>query len=121
MRWSESALPLQARACIGGCIRAAARHRSRRSRPAGRSPVGPAGSEENAMKKLLCVGLVLCGCEKANPYYCKDNPDHNCTIDGSGTAMSCTSNAQCTDPNTLVCDTAQGSGACVQCTAGEHS
>lgn len=72
------------------------------------------------MNKLLCFALVLCACEKTNPYYCKDNPDHNCTIDGT-IAMACTSPAQCTEQGKLVCDLSLGGGTCVQCSAADHT
>src|SRR5947209_5091115 len=73
------------------------------------------------MKKLLLCALVWSGCEKANPYYCADHPDHNCTLDGTSGGMPCTSNASCTDPGTLVCDTGKSPSTCVQCTPAQMS
>jgi hypothetical protein len=68
--------------------------------------------------KTLCALLVLvAACNKDNPYYCEENPDHNCTIDGGtangDTPMACTSADDCS--GTL--PACNGVGVCVACTA----
>jgi hypothetical protein len=73
------------------------------------------------MNKLVLLVVVLFGCEKTNPYYCKDNLDHNCLLDGSGSGAACTSASQCTQQGLGVCDLSHSPGTCVQCTTGEHS
>jgi hypothetical protein len=67
--------------------------------------------------KTLCALLVLvAACSKDNPYYCEQNPDHNCTIDGGtgngDTTMTCETAGDCggTMP---ACSSA---GTCVACT-----
>ena len=74
------------------------------------------------MKTLaLAIALVLCGCEKNNPYFCKDHPDNNCLLDGSGGGHACTGPQDCTgDPMKPVCDTGAATPTCVQCTATDH-
>lgn len=73
------------------------------------------------MNKLVLLVVVLCACEKTNPYYCKDNPDHNCLFDGSGGGGSCTSSSGCMQPGFNVCDLSTTPGTCVQCTSGDHT
>jgi hypothetical protein len=72
------------------------------------------------MKLVFLLALVLCGCQRSNPYYCADHPDHNCLLDGSG-AVACTAEDQCTEPGRAVCDTSKMPGSCVECTASQTS
>jgi hypothetical protein len=69
------------------------------------------------MRALLIVTL-LAACSEKNPYYCENNPDHNCTIDADVNApMGCTTSAQCTNGMKPICDTS--AKVCVACTADQ--
>jgi hypothetical protein len=68
------------------------------------------------MKNVLLLLLALIACNKTNPNYCSDHPDHNCNEaidarDHDAPNGSCAS-VPCV---TGVCDTT--SNTCVQCTA----
>lgn len=61
----------------------------------------------------------LAACSKDNPYYCEDNPAHNCTLDAGtssdpDTLTTCTSDDTC-GGTTPACNL--DTNTCVQCTA----
>jgi hypothetical protein len=70
------------------------------------------------MKTLFALLVLVAACSKDNPYYCEQNPDRNCGIDGGTSGPDappkCTSAEDCS--GTLpACD--DGQGVCVACTA----
>jgi hypothetical protein len=69
--------------------------------------------------KTLCALLVLvAACSKDNPYYCEQNPDHNCNIDGGTSggddmSIACTTADDCNGSMPACNDS---TGLCVACT-----
>jgi hypothetical protein len=64
---------------------------------------------------MAALTALLGACSKTNPYYCEDNPDHNCALDaavGADGPMTCTEASDC-DEARPVCD--EANGACVAC------
>lgn len=69
------------------------------------------------MKTLTVLLVLVAACNKDNPYYCEQNPDQNCSIDGGTTngdgQMLCMGAEDCSG-GTPACNT---TGVCVACTA----
>jgi hypothetical protein len=70
------------------------------------------------MKPILALLVLVAACSKDNPYYCENNPEHNCALDAATTdpdgPTACTDDEMCSG-TTPACNLT--TSMCVQCTA----